>query len=68
MARFTLSDNPLTNYVRGSKEELRKVTWLTRDEVIRDTIVVLSISVAIGLFFAGVDYLLQFGFEQLLQA
>lgn len=67
MSRFSLSNNPLTNYFRNSKDELQKVTWPTRAQVVRDTIVVIAISIALGVFFAAVDYVLQNGFERLLQ-
>lgn len=67
MARFTLTSNPLADYLRNSREELQKVTWPTRKDVVRDTLVVVAISVALGLFFAGADYVLQIGFERLLE-
>ena len=36
--------------------ELRKVTWPSRDETVRLTIMVLIVSAVIGLFLGAVDY------------
>ena len=38
------------------KSELTKVTWPTKDQVIRLTGVVIIISVAVGLFVGGLDF------------
>ena len=48
--------NRLTRYILESKEELKKVSWPSRKQVIRDTIVVIGISVAVAAFFGAVDY------------
>lgn len=37
-------------------DELKKVVWPTRDEVVRLTIIVIFISVAVGLYIGGIDY------------
>ena len=37
-------------------DELQKVVWPTRDEVVRLTIIVIFISVAVGLYIGGLDY------------
>jgi len=39
------------------KNELSKVTWPKRNEVIRLTSIVLLVSIIIGLFVGGFDYL-----------
>lgn len=39
------------------KLELAKVTWPTKDEVIRLTLVVIAISTIVGIYVGGVDYL-----------
>jgi preprotein translocase subunit SecE len=38
--------------------EVRKVTWPTREETRNLTIVVIGISVALGLFLGGIDFIL----------
>ena len=39
------------------KSELTKVTWPTKDQVIRLTTVVIVISLAVGLFIGGLDFI-----------
>ncbi len=43
-------------FLEETYDEMRKVVWPTRDEVIRLTIVVIAISVAVGLYIGGLDY------------
>ncbi len=38
--------------------ELKKVTWPTRAETVKLTVVVLAISVIVGIFIGGLDYML----------
>jgi len=47
--------NPLISYIKESKEELKKVTWPSRQQVIRDTLVVIGISAVIAVFFGAID-------------
>jgi len=46
------------NFLREVRDELQKVVWPTRDEIIRLTAVVLLISLFVGLFLGGTDYIL----------
>lgn len=48
----------LTNYLKESKEELKKVTWPTKQEVKKHTLLVIGISLFVALFLGVVDYLL----------
>ncbi len=66
MASITLKNNPLVNYFRNSREELKKVSWPTREQVIRDTMIVVAISLAVGAFFAGADKLFEYLFQLLI--
>lgn len=42
--------NPLSEYIRETRGELRKVTWPTRDEAWRLTAIVLGVTVAFAVF------------------
>ncbi len=53
---ITITNNKLTNYLKASRDDLRKVTWPTRQTVIRDTLVVIGFSVGLAVFFGVVDY------------
>jgi preprotein translocase subunit SecE len=48
--------NPLVQFVRESRIELRKVVWPTRQETTRLTIVVIAVSAGVGLILGGFDY------------
>lgn len=63
----SLKNNPVSNYIRESAEELRKVAWPSRKTVVRDTLVVVSISVVMAAFFGLLDFGLSTGFQKLLE-
>jgi len=47
-----------TGFLREVKDELQKVVWPTRDEVIRLTAVVILVSLGVGVFLGGTDFIL----------
>jgi preprotein translocase subunit SecE len=49
--------NP-TVFVRQAYDEIKKVTWPARPEVIRLTVSVVIISLIVGLFLGGLDFAL----------
>ncbi len=60
--------NPLTwllRYFRESMEELRKVTWPSRQTVTKYSALVIGLCIALALFFAGIDWLFTQGLEGL---
>ena len=50
--------SPVT-FIREAFDELKKVTWPTRPEVIRLTIAVLAISIIVVIFLGGLDLILE---------
>ena len=44
-------------FVKESAAELRKVTWPTRAETVKLTVIVIALSVIVGLFIGGTDLL-----------
>lgn len=46
------------NFLRETRDELKKVVWPTRQEVIRLTGVVIIVSVFVGIFLGGTDFIL----------
>lgn len=48
------SKNPVV-FLKEVKGELTKVTWPTRKEVIRLTIIVIAVSVVVGIYIGGLD-------------
>lgn len=59
-------NNPITSYFKTSYEELLKVTWPTRQEVTRHSLLVIGISLALAAFFGITDYLLSALLEKLI--
>ncbi|MGQ0430345.1 MAG: preprotein translocase subunit SecE [Gammaproteobacteria bacterium] len=53
----------LFGYVQGSRVELRKMVWPTRQETWRTTLVVFLFVVALGVFFWLVDMALAWGVQ-----
>lgn len=50
-------NSPLT-FLKQTQDELKQVTWPSKDEVTRLTLVVLLISVTVGIYIGGIDFLL----------
>jgi preprotein translocase subunit SecE len=48
--------SPIT-FIKQTQEELRQVKWPTRDEAIRLTAIVIIISVVVGIYIGGLDYI-----------
>jgi preprotein translocase subunit SecE len=54
------------NFIKEVRDELQKVVWPTRDEIIRLTAVVIIVSLGVGLFLGGTDFILTKLFELLI--
>ncbi|PIP33344.1 preprotein translocase subunit SecE [Candidatus Falkowbacteria bacterium CG23_combo_of_CG06-09_8_20_14_all_49_15] len=50
----------LTNYIRESVLEMKKVTWPTKKEVYNFTLLVIVISLAVSAFLGGLDALFNY--------
>ncbi len=44
-------------FLQQTREELQKVIWPTRDETIRLTSVVIIVSLVVGIFIGGLDFI-----------
>jgi preprotein translocase subunit SecE len=45
-------------FLKEVRDELKKVVWPTRDEIIRLTGVVILVSLGVGIFLGGTDFIL----------
>ncbi len=61
------ANNRLTRYLKESKDELKKVVWPTRQETVRNTLLVIGISLGVALFLGLMDYILNFGLQRIIQ-
>ncbi|OGH69205.1 MAG: preprotein translocase subunit SecE [Candidatus Magasanikbacteria bacterium RIFCSPLOWO2_02_FULL_44_11] len=62
---MTIVEN-LKNYFIASYAEMKKVTWPTKNQTINYSLLVISMSVGLALFFALLDYALNLGVTSLL--
>jgi preprotein translocase subunit SecE len=56
----------LKNYLSESYQEIKKVTWPTKQETTNYTLLVVGISLGVALFLGIVDYILASGLEKYL--
>ena len=49
------------NYFKGVKAEFKKIIWPDKKTTFKQSIVVVTISVAVGILIAVMDYFIQFG-------
>ncbi len=56
----------LTEYIKGSIREMKKVTWPTKKETKNYTFLVIGVSVAVAVFLGALDYIFSFGLNNLL--
>jgi preprotein translocase subunit SecE len=55
--------NKLITYLKESYAEMKKVTWPTKKETYRYTMLVIGISIATAAFLGTLDYIFAFGFK-----
>lgn len=48
--------SPIT-FLKETRDELKKVVWPTRQDVIRLTTVVVALSLIVGIFLGGMDFI-----------
>ena len=57
---------PKQSWFHGLKQEFRKISWSDRKSVSKQTVAVVSVSVAVGLIIALLDWMIQYGVDFLL--
>lgn len=61
-----MAKNSLIGYFTGSVEEIRKVTWPTKNQAIRLTAIVLGFCLFMALLLGVIDALFSAGYQYLL--
>lgn len=59
--------NKVFDFLSEVKVELSKVSWPTPEQTLRLTVIVIIVTVSVGFFLGGVDYLLTKLLEIILQ-
>ena len=63
LTRLTGFPHTVLSFVGEAKDELKKVTWPTKEATTRYTLIVVVASVVVSLIIGGIDYLLEIGLE-----
>jgi preprotein translocase subunit SecE len=50
-------ENAIVRYIKETRAELRKVTWLSREEAVNLTAIVVAVTAAMAAFLGVIDYL-----------
>jgi preprotein translocase subunit SecE len=58
--------NPL-GFIKESKEELSKVSWPSKKDVVRYSTIVVCVTVGLAAFFAVLDWALTLGLDKLIE-
>ncbi len=56
-----------TPFTKGLKAEFRKIIWPSKDDLTKQTIAVVSISIALGIIISLIDMVLQYGINFLVK-
>jgi preprotein translocase subunit SecE len=59
--------NKLTNYLKESVTEMKKVTWPTKKETYNYTLLVIGLSIGVALFLGAWDLIFKQAFQLLIQ-
>jgi preprotein translocase subunit SecE len=63
----TSKPNPLVEYFESSVQEIRKVTWPTRQQAVRMTVLVIGFCLVAALVLGAVDFVFNFGYRKLIE-
>ena len=56
-AAIVKRDFAIARYLRETRAELRKVTWPTREQATRLTLIVLAVTIVMAMLLGTIDYL-----------
>ncbi len=56
----------LLNYFREARAEMRKITWPSRQNITKYSMIVIGLCLILAFLFAGLDFVLSFGLQKFL--
>lgn len=62
-----MKENSLITYFKESFAEMRQVTWTTKNQAVRLSLIVLIFSVIAAIFVGVVDLIFSYGYQELLK-
>ncbi len=51
--------NKISQFLKESRQEIKKVTWPTKEETIRYSAMVIVASLMVAVYLGGIDYIVQ---------
>ena len=51
------------SFFKGIKTEFMKISWPTKNSLVKESVAVIGISVVLGLFISRIDTVIQFGIK-----
>lgn len=57
----------LKNYFVGSYEEMKKVTWPTKEQTINYSLLVIGLSIGVAVFLSALDYVFNLGLTAIIK-
>ncbi len=61
-----LSENKVFTFLREAREELKKVVWPSRKQLLQHTLVVIAVSLIVAAILGTVDILLSLGLKTII--
>jgi preprotein translocase subunit SecE len=52
------------NFIKDVRIELLKVSWPTRSQLVKYTLVVIGLSLAVAIFLGGIDFMLRLALDK----
>lgn len=62
----SLKENKIVNFLRDARHELKKVVWPSKQELIKSTLIVIGVSVAVSIMLGILDYIFTLGVEEVI--
>jgi len=59
--------NKLTQFLKEVRQEVRKVTWPTKEETIRYSLMVVIASLLVAVYLGGIDYVVAEALKRFIQ-
>lgn len=63
---FSITDNKVVTFLKEAREELSKVVWPTKQELIRHTAIVIGVSLGTALYLGVLDLIFQAVLERVI--
>ena len=57
---------PKKDFIKGLKSEFRKIIWPNKEDLTKNTIAAVSVTVALGVLIAVLDLIIKFGLNLLI--